>query len=219
MLCGECQCKIIANRHGIAYLGVLEEGLDLLVLHLVLNWAEVGAIGRSTDSHGLGEFNHGRKGLLVDVLVDVNTLGSDTNLTGVLESAHDELRSNSLDINIGKNNGSIVTAELESHTLKSVGTGSHDLLAGWDGASERDLGDTRVGRKHWSESVITANSLDNTWWEDALSDLNHLEGGVWGEWRWLNDDSVASQNSGEKLSERENDGEVLETVSMRSSCP
>lgn len=173
----------------------------------------MGTVSWCTDSHGLGELDHSGESLLIDVLVDVDTLSGNTDLSRVLESAHDELRSDSLDVNIGENDGGVVAAELESDTLECLGAGSHDLLAGGNRSSEGDLGNTRVSSEHWTEGVITANGLNNTRWEDILGNLDDLECGVRGERAGLDDDGVTSQDSWEDLSEGQNDGKVLQNIS------
>lgn len=87
----------------LCHLRVRKEVLDLLVLHLVLDWTKMSAIHWSADSHRLGEFDHCSQHLLVNVLVNVDTLCGNANLARVLESTHDKLRSNRLDVDIGKN--------------------------------------------------------------------------------------------------------------------
>jgi hypothetical protein len=188
--------------------GILEHVLDLLVLHLVLDGSKERARLWVADLDGLGELNHGLEHLIVDTLVDVDTLGGDADLSGVLEGAHYELWSNLLHVNIGKDDGGIITAELESDTLERWGTGCHDLLAGCDGAGERDLGDAWVACEHWAESIRAANDLDETWVGDLLDELDDLETCVWSVWRWLADDGVTGEKCWNDLSKREDDWEV-----------
>jgi hypothetical protein len=200
---------VLANSELIAVLaGVLEELLDLLVLHLVLHGAEQGAGLGVADLDGLGEVDHLLEEFGVDVFVDVDTLGGDTDLAGVLEGAHDDLRSDFLDVDVGEDDGGVVAAELKGAALEGVGAGSHDLLASGDGAGERDLGDTGVGGKHGAELVITTDSLDDTGLEDRLCELNGLEGGVGSERAGLDDDGVTSQQGRDDLAQGEDQGEV-----------
>jgi len=70
---------VLANSELVAVLlGVREELLDLLVLHLVLNGAEEGAGVGAADLDGLGEVDHLLDELGVDALVNVDSLGGDT---------------------------------------------------------------------------------------------------------------------------------------------
>ena len=99
--------------------------------------------------------------------------------------ANDELWGGLLDVDIGEDDGCVVAAELESHTLKGLRAGSHDLLARRDGAGKGDFGDIWVSCEHWSEVVVTTNGRDNTRRVDVLCDLDNLECCVWREWRAL----------------------------------
>ena len=101
----------------------------MMCLHLVLNRSEQGVGAGCAGLDGLGELDHLLQHLIVDILVDVDTLGGDTDLAGVLESTHDELWSNLLDVDVGQNDGGIVATELKGHTLESAGSGRHDFLA------------------------------------------------------------------------------------------
>jgi hypothetical protein len=58
-----------------ALLGVAEVIDDLVVLHAVLDGAEMGVLGGGADGEGLGESNHGFKHLGIDVFVDVDCKG------------------------------------------------------------------------------------------------------------------------------------------------
>ena len=112
-------------------LGVFEERLDLLVLHLVLDWAEeVGVISIRASFEGLGELNHGSQEVLVDALVNEDTLRVDTDLARVEPGAHGTLLGGTWDVNVWKDDGGVVAAQLKCDAFQSPGTGSHDLLAG-----------------------------------------------------------------------------------------
>ena len=68
-------------------LAVLEESLDLLVLHLVLDGAEHGTLlVGSTDLEAGGDLGHCVDHGSVDLLVDVNTLGGNADLARKLAS-------------------------------------------------------------------------------------------------------------------------------------
>lgn len=190
-LCNGLATMIPAISCTTTYLGVLEEGLDLFVLHLVLNWAKLGTVSRSTNGHGLCAFDHSGKSLLVYVLVDVDTFGGNANLARILESAHHELRSNCLDVHIWENNRSVVAAKLKSYTLECLSTCSHDLFAGSNGSSEGNLGDAGMSSEHWAKGIITANGLNDTRREYLLSDLDKLERCVRSERTGLHDNGVA----------------------------
>jgi len=200
---------VLADGELVAVLlGVLEELLDLLVLHLVLDRAEQGAGLRVANLDGLGEVDHLLEELLVDALVDVDTLGGDADLAGVLEGTHDNLRGGLLDIDVGEDDGGVVAAELEGAALEGVGAGGHDLLAGGDGTGEGDLGDTGVSGHHGAELIVATKSLDDTGLEDGLGELNGLEGGVGSERAGLDDDGVTSQQGRDDLAHGEDKREV-----------
>jgi hypothetical protein len=202
---------VLADGELVAVLlGVREKLLDLLVLHLVLDGAEEGAGLGVTNLDGLGEVDHLGEELGVDALVDVDTLGGDTDLARVLEGTHDDLGSDLLDVDIGKDDGGVVAAKLKGAALEGVGASSHDLLASGDGTSERDLGDTGVGGKHRTELVITTNGLDDTGLEDRLCEFDGLEGGVGSEGTGLDDDGVTSQKGRDDFAHGEDKREVPE---------
>lgn len=209
--------SFLADGELVALLaGILEELLDLLVLHLVLDGAEEGAGVGVADLNGLGEVDHLGEELGIDALVDVDALGGNADLAGVLEGTHDDLRSGLLDVDVGKDDGGIVAAELKGAALQGLGASSHDLLTSGNGTSERDLGDARVGSEHRAELVVTTDSLENTGLEDRLSELDGLEGGVRGEGTGLDDHGVTSKQGRNDLAHGEDEREVPTTlVSIR----
>lgn len=140
--------------------------------------------------------------------MDVNALGGDADLAGVLESPHDELGGNLLDVDVRADDGGVVASQFERDSLESLGAGGHDLLSGGNGAGEGDLGDVWVCGEHGSKVVVTTNGLDDTWWEDALSEFDELEGGVWSVWRGLHDDGVSSEEGWDDLAHRQDNWEV-----------
>lgn len=174
-------------------LAVLEEGLDLLILHLVLNGAKhdalfVGCADLQTGC-SLGHCVNHRS---VDLLVNVNSLGGNANLvarsasvssigtrptylTTVLEGSHNKLWSSSLNVNILSNNTGIVAAELQSNTLEGLTASSHDLLSSNGTASKTDLRNARVLGEHGTKLVIATKNLNDARREDGLSQLNCLQ--------------------------------------------
>jgi hypothetical protein len=190
-------------------LAVGEEALDAVVLHLVLDGAEeVVAVVGVADLDGLCEVGHLLDELLVDGLVDIDALGGNADLAGVLESAHGDLGSDLLDVDVGENDGGVVAAELEGNALEGLGGGLHDLLTGSGGTSEGDLGNVGVGAQLSTELVVAANNLDDTRGEDLLGKLGELERCVGGEGRGLDDDAVSGQDGGSDLADGQNQGEV-----------
>jgi hypothetical protein len=174
-------------------LAVLEESLDLFVLHLVLDGTEHGAffVG-CADLEAGGDLGHCVDHGFVDLFVDVDALGSDTDLvrklasgryirggstylTAVLEGTHDKLGSSSFNVNILSDDTGIVASKLKGHTLEGLAASSHDLLSCSNATGETDLGDTRVLGEHGTKLVITAEDLDDTWREDGLGKLDCLQ--------------------------------------------
>lgn len=191
---GGCDEESLSVRNVLATSGdlvlvlghVLEESLDALVLHRVLNWSEVDALVIwSSDLEVVGKLGHGLESLLVDGFVDIDTLGGNAHLSAVLEGAEDQLRSDGLHIDVGHDDGGVVAAELEGYTLQGRGASGHDLLAGCNGTGEGDLGDAWVLCHHRTEFVVASQDLDDSWWEDLLGELDTLEDRVWCERRWL----------------------------------
>lgn len=207
-------------------LAVLEEGLDLLILHLVLDGAQHGTVlVGGADLKAGGNLGHCVDHGSVDLLVDVNTLSSNANLgsesaskrlirtgptylTTVLEGTHNKLWSSSLNIDIFSDDTGVVAAELESNTLESLAASSHNLLSGGGAACETDLCNTRVLGEHGTKLVITTKDLNDTRWEDGLSQLNGLQRCVGSERRGFDDDGATSKESRTDLAERENQREL-----------
>jgi hypothetical protein len=91
--------------------------------------------------------------------------------------------------------------------------------------------DARVARDPWSKAVISAQSLEDAWWEDMLTELGEFESAVLSvgptqssqpffTWisrrifgslsniRWLDDDDVVRQQRRGDLASREHDREI-----------
>ena len=89
--------------------------------------------------HRFDVLNHGITELLKDILVNINTLNSQANLSRVGKSDLSDLWCGLGDIDVLGDDTWVVTAELESHALEGLGAGLHDLLACEGGAGEGDL--------------------------------------------------------------------------------
>lgn len=140
--------------------------------------------------------------------MNVDALGGNANLAGVLEGAHGDFWSGLLDVDVGKDDGGVVTTELEGYALERAGAGGHDLLARGDGAGEGDFGNVRVLGEHGAELVVAADGLDDTGRENLLSELNGFQGSVRGEGARLHDDGIAGQEGRDDLPHGEDNGEV-----------
>lgn len=178
-------------------------------MHLILNGTEkVVAVVWVADLDGLGEVDHLLEKLLVDGLVDVDTLGGYTDLTGVLECAHDNLRSDLLNVDVWQDDRGVIASELKGNALECAGGGLHNLLSGSNGSGEGDLGDVWVTAHGGTEVVVAANNLENTRRQDLLGELGKLEGGVGCERRRLDDHAVTGHECWCNLARGENEGEV-----------
>jgi len=174
---GLANCELVA-----LLLAVCKEGLDLLVLHGVLDGAkQVVAVIWVAHLDRLGEGNHLSEEVLVDGLVDVDTLGSDADLARVLEGTHYDFGCHFLDIDVRENDGSVVSAQLECHALERLCGGFHHLLSCCNRSRERNLGDVGVLAHELSELVVSAYGLNETSREDLLHEFDNLEAGVGGE--------------------------------------
>ena len=140
--------------------------------------------------------------------MDVDTFGRHTHLSGVLEGAHHDLRSDLLHVDIWKDDRGIVAAQLEGNTLERARASGHDFLTGGDRAGEGDLGNARVLGQHRTKLVVATQSLENAWRQNFLSQLDDLQGRVRRVRRRLYDDAVAGKESRNDLAEGQNDGEV-----------
>lgn len=190
-------------------LAVGEELLDLLILHGVLDGAEqVVAIVWVSDLDGLCEIDHLLQELLVNGLVNVDALGGDADLSRVLESAHDDFRSDLLDVDIGKDNGGVVAAKFQGDALQSLGRSLHNLLARCGRTGEGDLGNVWVCAHLRAKLVVAAHGLDDARGEEVLHDLDYLEASVRRERRGLDDDGVTRQEGRGDLANGKNQGEV-----------
>jgi len=171
------------SKFVLVFADVLEEALDTLVLHRVLDGSEVYTfIIWTTDLEVRCKLGHGLECLLVDRFVNVDALRSDTNLSAVLERTKYQLRRHFRNVYIRKNNRCVVATELERHALQSRSTGGHDLLTSRDRTSEGDLGDVRMLCHHRSKSVIATKYLNKTWWEDLLCEFDWFQDRVRCEW-------------------------------------
>lgn len=83
--------------------------------------------------------------------------------------------------------------QLESDSLQRLRGTFHDFLSSESRASEADLVRARVGCKPWSEVIVSAQNLQHAWREELLGQLTHLQIAVGSEWRWFDDDGVASK--------------------------
>ena len=92
-------------------LAVLEELLHFLVLHLVLDGPDQDAVlVARADFDAFGEGDHGFQEGLVDVLVHVDALGGDANLTRIVEGAHGHFRRRLFDVDVREDDGGVVAA-------------------------------------------------------------------------------------------------------------
>lgn len=89
------------------------------------------------------------------------------------------LGNNRIDIDVLADNGCIITPQFESHTLESSSTGGHDFLSCCDRASEADLGDIRVGSQLGTQTLLSAQGLENAWWEDLGTNFSQFECRIW----------------------------------------
>lgn len=173
-------------------LGILKEGLDLLILHGILDRPkQYTLLFGCANLDALGELYHALDELGVNGLVDVDTLGGNAHLTRIEESTHGDFGHSLVHVDIGKNDARIVSAKFESDTLKCLCASLHNLLSGGNGTSKGDLGDTRVGCEKRTKLVITSEDLDDAWRKDLLREFDEFEGSVWSERRWLHDDRTA----------------------------
>ncbi len=90
---------------------VLEELLHFLILHFVLDRADHDALLVAlTNLDTLSEVHHSLEEGLIDVLMDVDALCGDADLSRVVERTHGDFGSGLFDVNVRQDNGSVVAA-------------------------------------------------------------------------------------------------------------
>ena len=92
-----------------------------------------------TELHRLNVLNHSITELLKDILMNINTLNSQADLSRVGKCHLSDLWCGLGDIDVLGDDTWVVAAELESHALEGLGAGLHDLLTSEGGAGEGDL--------------------------------------------------------------------------------
>lgn len=121
-------------------LAVVEETLDAIVLHLVLDGPDHDALLVTlADLERLGEVDHGFEHGLVDVRVDVDALGGHAHLSAVEHGAHDDSGRRLGDVDVWADDRGVVASKLECHTFQRRRTGGHDAFARRDAAGKGDL--------------------------------------------------------------------------------
>lgn len=187
-----------------------KEILDLVELHLVLDRREEGALGvlGTAPLEGLDRLDQLGQERVVDLLVHEQPLDVDAHLAAVVESGESDLGDDLVEVNIVADDGGIIAAQLEGHTLEGRSASSHDLLAGGGGSGEGDLADVGVSSEEGAEILLAGKSLEDTRGEDLGAELCELEGGVGGIRRGLPDEGVSGQEGGAKLAGTQKHGEV-----------
>lgn len=185
------------------------EGLQLVVLHLVLDGAEEGlGVLVVTLLEGLDQGDQRRQELVVDILVHVDALDVHADLSAVHEAEEADLGHDGVNIDVVTYDGCVVAAQLERHALQGSSACCHNSLARLDRAGEGDLGDVRVSSELGSQRLVAAKGLEDSRRKDLGADLSDLEGCVRREWRRLPDVCVSGHEGGSQLSDSQCKGEV-----------
>jgi hypothetical protein len=126
----------------------------------------------------LCEGNHGIKERTVDILVDVDTFGRDTDLARIGEGAKGYLGCGAGDVNVWEDDARVVATELyplvrenrtirfsrythlKSDSFQRRRSCLHDLLASGDGARKRDFVDIRMSHQSRSKLIVTSQYLN-----------------------------------------------------------
>lgn len=80
--------------------------------------------------------------------------------------------------------------QFESDPFQGLGGACHHKLACGRRSCEADLVDTRMRCQPGAEIVVSADDLENTFWEEALPQLSKLEIAIRGKRRRLDDDGI-----------------------------
>ena len=189
-------------------LSVLKDILNRLILRPILDGPKNSIVARRTNFQSLSEFYHLLKHLIVNILVNIDSLCRHANLTRVLKSPHNKFWGNLFNVHVRKDNGGVVATELESDALKCLGTGGHDFLARSDGTSEGDLSNAGVLCQHRAKAVDIPYYLHDTRFKNLLCELDNFESSVWREWTWLHDNRVTGEYSRNDLADGKDDGKI-----------
>ena len=132
----------VAARHqaGAAALGVLDETVDHVPLHLVLQRAEqVGLVQSDAHRHLGRERGQRVDDLIVDGVGDVQPLERGAGLPVVDERAPEQALRDPFGVDVGEHDARVVAAELQGEPGQVARAGLDDLDAGPDRAGEHDL--------------------------------------------------------------------------------
>lgn len=78
-----------------------------------------------------------------------------------------------------------IVLQFECDTLQCLACTFHDFLTSCSRTCETDLVDTGMSCEHWSEAIITAENIDDTWGEELLGELDKFQIAVWCEGAWF----------------------------------
>ena len=167
-------------------LGILNQFKHALILRLVLNGANgralFGAIA-NLDRFGISR-NRARQ-FVVNIFVNVDTLGRDADLARIVEACPKQLFSHLANVGIGQNNRRVIAAQFKRDALKVLRRRFHHALARGSRTREGNLVDIRMRRQQWAQRVATGDDVQNAGWEYARHQFSKAQGRQRREWRRL----------------------------------
>lgn len=156
----------------------------------------------------LGKLDHGISELVVDFLMDIDSLGQHANLARVQKGQRSKLGHALGDVHILANNGGIVSAQLERVPLERLCAARGDALSRGDGTGEGNEVNVRVLRHPGAEVVVAAEDLEDARREHGHGQLADLEVAVGRVRRGLHDEHVAREEGGGDLGGAQKHGPV-----------
>ena len=145
---------------------------------------------------------------VVHALVNIDTLGRDADLAGVLHGCAIDLGRRGDGVHIIQHDQGVVAAELQRDPLQGVGGAGHHFLAGLGGAGEADLTDVRVLGHLAAQVVGVGDHVQHAGRDQILHQFGEPQRGERGGCGRLQDHGVAGQERGGHLEGHQDQREV-----------
>jgi len=155
--------RLAASNNIALFARVPEQLLDPLVLGVVLHRPQLRALLHAVvNGRVVGDGDEFVAHLVVDRLMDIETLDRHANLAAVAECGVEYAGGDLLGIDVVEDDCGIIAAEFERDALDRVRRARHHLLAGSRGTRERDLTNVGVARERAAEIIGVGNDVEHT---------------------------------------------------------
>src|SRR6266487_3068743 len=127
-------------------------------------WTHIGAFTRwVTNTNLLDLVKERLHKFVIDVVLDVDTSSRSTVLSAVNKASNDCPIGRSFNIRIIKDDEWSLTTKLQMHTLNAFGTRTHNVLATFCSACDRNHIDFAMAGKGLGYTWTTSNNIEYTW--------------------------------------------------------